>query len=62
MDCISMIVSVRRSLFNTGSEKNKFLDVILGRTNEILKSEHGFGESSNYHGISPNIILFSFIK
>jgi hypothetical protein len=49
LDCISLMVSVRRSLFPTDTDRRKFLTHIIRGIYEILREEQGLRSEECYH-------------
>eukprot|EP00242_Pyramimonas_sp_CCMP2087_P001295 CAMPEP_0198228690 /NCGR_PEP_ID=MMETSP1445-20131203/113729_1 /TAXON_ID=36898 /ORGANISM="Pyramimonas sp., Strain CCMP2087" /LENGTH=1057 /DNA_ID=CAMNT_0043909107 /DNA_START=452 /DNA_END=3625 /DNA_ORIENTATION=+ len=49
LECLTRLASVRRSLFTTEAERNKFLARLMAGTREILRTQQGLSEHANYH-------------
>ena len=52
LEVLTLIVSVRRSLFNSEAERRRFLAHILRGICDILREEQGFTSESCYHEFS----------
>jgi hypothetical protein len=49
MECLSLIVSTRRSIFSD-AERAKFVTWVLEATTEMIKTEHGLEDETIFHG------------
>jgi exportin-7 len=49
IECIVRFACVRRSLFASETERNKYLTNLINGTREILMTQKGLGEHANYH-------------
>mmetsp|Transcript_26690 Transcript_26690/g.50766 ORF Transcript_26690/g.50766 Transcript_26690/m.50766 type:complete len:1056 (-) Transcript_26690:229-3396(-) len=49
LECLTRLASVRRSLFTTEVERNKFLARLMEGTRNILRTQQGLAEHPNYH-------------
>lgn len=49
LDCISLIISVRRSLFSSDADRKRFLTHIIRGVCEILRENAGLGDEDCYH-------------
>ena len=47
LECLSMIVSIRRSIFANEAERGNFLELVFEALIGILESEHAFNEPEN---------------
>jgi exportin-7 len=50
LECLVQLASVRRSIFSTDAERAKFLAYLVHAITDILRSQHGLADPSNFHG------------
>ena len=49
MECLVLITSVRRGLWNSSSERTKFLASLLQGTSRIILASQGMHDTNNYN-------------
>jgi exportin-7 len=58
MDCVVCLASVRRSVFRTDEDRDKFMGAMMKGIAEVLVQQIGLADSSNHHSFCRALLRF----